>query len=87
VQHVADPVQPSVDPAYANARNEIWLDLRTDADGVARSAARVDWAIPPGGAGSVVVHEHGTHTGAGEAGTAGDRLACVDVPFNGPARP
>ena len=31
-QNVVDPVQPSVDPAYANPENEIWLDFRTDDD-------------------------------------------------------
>jgi len=82
-QGVADPVQPSVDPAYANPRNEIWLDLATDANGDARSHARVEWPIPPTGAGSIVLHEHATHTGPGEAGTAGARLACVSVPFDG----
>jgi len=87
-QGVPDPVQPSVDPAYANPRNEIWLDFATDANGDAQSHARVAWAIPPGGAGSIVLHEHATHTGPGEAGTAGDRLACVSVPFGAaPATP
>lgn len=83
VQDVPDPVQPSVDPAYANPHNEIWLDFTTDAQGNARSGSQVEWKIPRGGAGSVVVHEHATHTDAGEAGTAGGRLACVSVAFNG----
>jgi Cu-Zn family superoxide dismutase len=37
-QHTPDPVQPSVDPQYANPHNEIWLDLTTDAMGNATSA-------------------------------------------------
>jgi Cu-Zn family superoxide dismutase len=36
-QHEVDPAaapdRPSVDPAYANPRNEIWLDLTTDGQG------------------------------------------------------
>ena len=30
-QNVVDPASPSVDPAYANPVNEIWLDLTTNA--------------------------------------------------------
>ncbi|MFD7664745.1 superoxide dismutase family protein [Streptomyces sp. NPDC059788] len=80
-QNVRDPVQPSTDPAYANARNEVWLDLKTDADGDGASVAKVDWHVRYGEARSVVVHEHKTHTEPGHAGTAGARLACVNVPL------
>ncbi|MBC2878601.1 superoxide dismutase family protein [Streptomyces sp. TYQ1024] len=80
-QNVKDPVQPSVDPAYANPRNEVWLDLTTDAHGAARAETAVAWRVRPGEARSVVLHEHATDTRAGRAGTAGARLACVTVPF------
>ncbi|MEU4201982.1 superoxide dismutase family protein [Streptomyces sp. NPDC045470] len=80
-QNVPDPVQPSTDPAYANPRNEVWLDLKTDADGDGASVARVTWHVRQGQARSVVVHEHRTHTEPGHAGTAGARLACVNVPL------
>jgi Cu-Zn family superoxide dismutase len=80
-QHVPDPVQPSVDPRYANPRNEIWLDLTTDVHGNARSSASVDWRFGDRAAGSVVLHAEHTHTGPGHAGTAGPRLACVTVDF------
>ncbi|KAB7845046.1 superoxide dismutase family protein [Streptomyces mobaraensis NBRC 13819 = DSM 40847] len=80
-QNVKDPVQPSVDPAYANPRNEVWLDLTTDAHGAARAETTVAWRVRPGEARSVVLHEHATDTRAGHAGTAGARLACVTVPF------
>ncbi|WP_244409356.1 superoxide dismutase family protein [Streptomyces albofaciens] len=80
-QNVPDPVQPSTDPAYANPRNEIWLDMRTDEDGRGSSTAKVAWHVRYGEARSVVVHEHGTHTEPGHAGTAGARLACVNVPL------
>ncbi|MFD4672199.1 superoxide dismutase [Lentzea sp. NPDC058450] len=80
-QHVEDPVQPSVDPAYANARNEIWLDAHTDANGFAQSSSTVDWQFTERHAQSVVLHNEHTHTAPGEAGTAGPRLGCVNVGF------
>lgn len=76
-QNTPDPVQPSTDPAYANAGNEVRLTLRTDADGHAAARTRVGWTFRPGEARSVVLHaDHpvGTHD-------AGERLACVDVTF------
>src|SRR4051812_40872345 len=42
-QHVVDPHQPSTDPAYANAQNEIWLDFETDSEGNGTGTAKVDW--------------------------------------------
>jgi Cu-Zn family superoxide dismutase len=80
-QHVVDPVQPSVDPAYANPRNEIWLDVHTDGSGFAYTSSTVDWQFTDRHAQSVVLHNEHTHTGPGEAGTAGPRLACVNVAF------
>ena len=44
-QNVVDPVQPSVDPTYANPQNEIWLDFRTDEAGAGSSQATVDWRV------------------------------------------
>jgi Cu-Zn family superoxide dismutase len=80
-QNVADPVQPSVDPAYANPRNEIWLDVHTDGNGSAHTRSSVDWQFTGRHARSVVLHNEHTHTKPGEAGTAGPRLACVNVGF------
>lgn len=80
-QNVVDPVQPSVDPAYANPRNEIWLDVHTDGNGFAYTSSTVDWQFTDQHAQSVVVHNEHTHTKPGEAGTAGPRLACVNVAF------
>lgn len=81
-QHEKDPVSPSVDPAYANPKNEIWLDVTTDGEGKATATSTVAWdftdAAHPA---SVVVHANHTSTEPGKAGTAGDRLACVDVAF------
>lgn len=80
-QDVKDPVQPSVDPAYANPRNEVWLDFTTDATGNGFALAHVPWAFGDRPAESVVVHETHTHTDPGHAGTAGARLACINADF------
>jgi superoxide dismutase, Cu-Zn family len=80
-QHAPDPVKPSVDPAYANPRNEIWLDFTTDRLGTGFARSAVDWTFDTRRARSVVIHETHTHTDPGHAGTAGPRLACLDVDF------
>ncbi|WP_226434846.1 superoxide dismutase family protein [Rhodococcus yananensis] len=77
----ATPDSPSTDPAYANPQNEVWLDITTDAYGDAQASSTVDWEFRDGEARSVVIHDHHTMTGPGEAGTAGDRLACIDEDF------
>lgn len=81
VDPAATPQSPSTDPAYANPRNEIWLDITTDGDGNAQTSTTVDWAVRDGEAASVVLHAQRTRTGPGEAGMAGDRLACIDEDF------
>lgn len=80
-QDKKDPVQPSVDPAYANPRNEIWLDFTTDRAGNGIAVAKVPWGFGGRAAASVVIHETHTHTGPGHAGTAGARLACLTAGF------
>ncbi|MER5884212.1 superoxide dismutase family protein [Streptomyces sp. NPDC001941] len=80
-QHTKDPVTPSVDPAFANSRNEIWLDLTTDASGAGTATATVDWSFRPGEANAVVLHAAHTSTMPGMAGTAGNRLACLTSAF------
>ncbi len=77
----ATPESPSTDPAYANPQNEVWLDITTDAQGAARASSTVDWEFRDDEANSVVLHDKHTMTSPGHAGTAGDRLACVDVDF------
>ena len=77
---IASP--PSVDPRYANPRNEVWLDFATDAKGSATVRASVAWPFdsvsPPR---SLVVHAERTRTAAGKAGTAGPRAACLTLPL------
>ncbi|GAA3344873.1 hypothetical protein GCM10020358_49820 [Amorphoplanes nipponensis] len=83
-QHDPDPraaaSPPSVDPAYANPRNEVWLDFTADAAGAATVTARQDWTFdeiePPR---SLIVHAEHTRTDAGKAGTAGPRVACLTL--------
>lgn len=77
-QQVPDPVQPSVDPAYANPENEIWLDFKTDQTGsaVMTSVNRWRYRAAPG---AVVIHAEATQTEAGHAGMAGARVACLTL--------
>ena len=77
-QQVPDPVQPSTDPAFANPENEVWLDVHTDAagSGMSRSYNRWVFHTPPR---SLVLHAEHTRTEPGKAGTAGARLACLNL--------
>lgn len=77
-----DPVKPSVDPAFANPRNEIWLDLTTDAQGNGTATSTNPWMFPADRrAKAVIIHEMATMTEPGKAGTAGKRPGCVTVEF------
>ena len=80
-QNRKDPKQPSTDTRFANPRNEVWLDFTSDKHGNGSAAAKQKWTFRKGEARSVVLHEHATSAHNGKAGTAGDRLACVTVPF------
>ena len=84
-QHRPDPKAatspPSVDPAYANPRNEVWLDVTTDPLGQASATASQTWPFDAAGPPrSLVVHAQRTETAAGTAGTAGARVACLTLP-------
>src|SRR5436189_2448 len=77
-QHMHDPASsPAGDPAYANPRNEVWLDFTADATGVGSATAVQDWSFeemsPPR---SLILHAEVTRTGKGVAGMAGPRAAC-----------
>lgn len=87
-QHEVDPKatpdQPSTDPAYANPRNEIWLDLTTDGEGNGTAETTVPFDFGDRVPASIVLHEHPTTaTEPGKAGTAGGRVACFTAPFRG----
>ncbi|PRW62002.1 superoxide dismutase family protein [Actinopolyspora mortivallis] len=75
------PEGVSGDPEYANPRNEVWLDFRTDDSGNALTGAFGDWDLERAGSASVVIHQHHTRTAPGVAGEAGQRLACLNVVF------
>jgi Cu-Zn family superoxide dismutase len=85
-QHLPDPKAvtspPSVDPRFANPRNEVWLDFTTDATGAASATAIQAWPFdeisPPR---SLVLHARQTQTAKGRAGMAGPRVACLTLPL------
>ncbi|MEE2032554.1 superoxide dismutase family protein [Rhodococcus chondri] len=81
VDPAATPESPSTDPAYANPQNEVWLDITTDEAGNAQASSTVEWEFRDDEANSVVLHAQRTMTAPGEAGMAGDRLACIDEDF------
>jgi Cu-Zn family superoxide dismutase len=82
VDPAATPEQPSTDPAFANPRNEIWLDLRTDGEGEGEASTEVPFVFSDRAPASVVVHQaEVTATAPGDAGSAGSRVACLNVPF------
>ncbi|MFI5958309.1 superoxide dismutase [Cryptosporangium sp. NPDC051539] len=81
-QHRMDPAAsaspPSVNPAYANAQNEVWLDVTTDSQGDGTSKSTQMWVFSETPK-SLVLHADKTQTMAGRAGTAGKRIACLTV--------
>jgi Cu-Zn family superoxide dismutase len=82
VDPAATPEKPSVDPAFANPHNEIWLDLRTDGSGNGQARTVVPFRFTDKAPASVIIHQaEATATGPGVAGTAGARIACFDVRF------
>ncbi|MEV1118525.1 superoxide dismutase [Actinosynnema sp. NPDC049800] len=82
VDPAATPERPSVDPAYANPRNEIWLELTTDGQGNGLAETTVPFAFDDRAPSSIVLHEQPTTaTEHGRAGSAGARLACFTASF------
>lgn len=76
----ATPQAPSTNPEYANPRNEIWLDVHTDAAGAGTSSTTVPFVFTDRRPGSIVIHEAmQTETGPGHAGQAGARIACLTL--------
>jgi Cu-Zn family superoxide dismutase len=80
VDPAATAQKPSTDPYYANPRNEIWLDVRTNATGGGTSRTTVPFTFTNRAPGSIVIHEAmSTATGPGQAGQAGARVACLTL--------
>ncbi|MGH3812180.1 MAG: superoxide dismutase family protein [Pseudonocardiaceae bacterium] len=80
IDPAATPQAPSTNPEYANPHSEIWLNIRTNADGSASSGATVPFSFTDRTPGSIVVHEaETTATALGQAGQAGARIACLTL--------
>jgi superoxide dismutase, Cu-Zn family len=81
-QHRPDPAAsaspPSVDPAYANPQNEVWLDVTTDSQGAGTSKSTQPWVFSTRPR-SLVIHASKTQTEPGKAGMAGPRAACLTL--------
>jgi Cu-Zn family superoxide dismutase len=56
IDPAATPQKPSADPQYANPRNEVWLDVHTDATGSGTARTTVPFVFGDRGPGSIVVH-------------------------------
>lgn len=64
------------DHGQVSKDSEVWLDVKTDAEGAGRASARHGWALAPGHAPrSLVVHAEPTKAD----GTAGARVACLSL--------
>ena len=75
--HFNIDVHRGVNPPEVSPRTEIWLDFTVTPSGTGHAVSLVPFAVPPGAAASIVVHELPTDP----AGVAGPRLACIGVPF------
>jgi len=72
--------QKSTNPEYANPQNEVWLDVRTDASGSGTSRTTLPFVFTDRGPGSVVLYDgEQTNTAPGQAGQAGNPIACVSL--------
>jgi superoxide dismutase, Cu-Zn family len=71
----------ATDPAYANTKNEAWLDFTTDADGKGGSELLLDWVPRPGEAKAVIIHQMPSQV-APAGGAAGAKLACLPMAFS-----
>jgi Cu-Zn family superoxide dismutase len=76
----ATPQGSSTNPVFANPRNEIWLDVRTDSDGSASSGASVPFTFTDRAPASIVVYDAPTTaTAPGQAGPLGAPIACLNL--------
>jgi hypothetical protein len=61
----------------ASPATEVWLDFAVSRGGTGHAKATVPFEIPPGAAGSIVIHALATAPDGG----AGTRLACLPLAF------
>jgi Cu/Zn superoxide dismutase len=79
-QHMETPDGGSrTDNAFANPMNEIWLDFTTDAQGKKTVEHLTDWNIIKDKAKAIIIHDQASSTAPGMGGTAGARLACLNL--------
>ncbi len=82
IDPAATPQAPSTDPAYANPDNEIWLDLMTDQNGSGETETTVPFTFGDRKPASIIVHaDMMTATEPGKSGSAGARVACLNLPL------
>ena len=66
--------------AESSAKNEVWLDLKTSAEGLAYATSRNNWVLTDARLpGSVVLHANPTTRTGPKAGEAGPRVACLSL--------
>jgi Cu-Zn family superoxide dismutase len=76
------PAAPSGNTSdFANPQNEIWLDFTTNSAGNGSAQTTVAWTFRTDGANAVIIHDHHTTDTDPGAGTAGSKLACLNVDF------
>lgn len=72
--------ETSTNPEYANPRNEVWLDVHTDAAGSGTSRTTVPFVLTDRGPGSIVVDDAmATATSSGQVAKGGTRIACLSL--------
>lgn len=82
-QHTEFPATTvATDNTYANAANEIWLDFQTDAQGRAIREVTQQFRIVSERAKAVILHDLLSSNDPGKGGTAGARLACINLAVN-----
>ncbi|MDQ4011549.1 MAG: superoxide dismutase [Actinomycetota bacterium] len=80
IDPAATPQASSTNPEYANPRNEIWLDVRTNSDGSASSGASVPFTFTDRAPASIVVYDaQTTATAPGQVGQLGAPIACLNL--------
>jgi Cu-Zn family superoxide dismutase len=65
----------TMDPVYANNKNEAWLDFTTDAAGNGQTILTVDWIPRSGEAKAIIFHD----MPSGIGGASGPKLACLPI--------
>jgi Cu-Zn family superoxide dismutase len=76
----ATAATPSTDSRYVNPRNEIWLDVQTDAAGTGTSATTVPFVLTDRVPHSIMVHDKmQASKDPSQAADIGARIACLTL--------